>query len=139
MSTGYVSECKMLRARVLPKIVTLFLQKSGDADNRPPSMTMMFDGVQFFAFSLDVVRPECSVSIDPVLKATIIGILPMATAAMIVVFSATFAIWKSYLLRQSVLKKVQNLRGELSTKWICHHALLDAFFMQRPIFHRELK
>ena len=100
---------------------------------------MMFDGVQFFAFSLDVVRPECSVSVDPVLKATFIGILPMATAAMIVVLSATFAIWKSYLLRQSVLKKVQNLRGEMSTMWIFQHAFFDAFFMQRPIFHRELK
>ena len=92
-------------------------------------MTMMFDGVQFFAFSLDVVRPECSVSVDPVLKATLIGVLPMATAAMIVALSATFAIWKSYLLRQSVLKKVPNSRGEILTMWIFQHAFFDAFFL----------
>ena len=46
-----------------------FPQKSGDADNRPPSMAIMFDGVQFFSFSLDIVRPECSVSIDAIVAA----------------------------------------------------------------------
>jgi hypothetical protein len=100
-------------------------------------MSMMFDGVQFFAFSLDIVRPECSVSVDAVLKATLIGVLPIAVAAMMVIFSVINAAWKSHRLRQSIL--VQNLKKELSIMWILNHAFLDAFFVQKPAFHRELK
>jgi hypothetical protein len=102
-------------------------------------MSMMFDGVQFFAFSLDIVRPECSISVDAVLKATLIGMLPIAIATMMVMFSVINAAWKSHRLRQSILKKVQNLQGELSIMWILNHAFLDAFFIQKPAFHRELK
>jgi hypothetical protein len=102
-------------------------------------MSMMFDGVQFFAFSLDIVRPECSVSVDAVLKATLIGVLPIALTAIMVIFSVINAAWKSHRLRQSILNKVQNLKKELSIMWILNHAFLDAFFVQKPAFHRELK
>ena len=114
-------------------------QKSGVADNRPSSITMMFDGVQFFAFSLDIVRPECSVSIDAVLKATLICMLPVATAAMMIIISTLTSVWKSHLLRQMVLKIVPNLNGEMSIQWILYHAFLDAFFVKKAVFHRELK
>ena len=100
---------------------------------------MMFDGVQFFAFSLDIVRPECSVSIDAVLKATLIGMLPIATAAMMILISTFTSVWKSHILRQLVLKIVPNLNVEMSIRWILYHAFLDAFFVKKPVFHRELK
>ena len=100
---------------------------------------MMFEGVQFFAFSIDIVRPECSVSIDAVLKATLIGMLPVATAAMMIIISTFTSVWKSHLLRQMVLKIVPNLNGEMSIHWILYHALLDAFFVKKAVFHRELK
>jgi hypothetical protein len=102
-------------------------------------MTMMFDGVQFFAFSLDIVRPECSISIDAVLKATFIGILPIMTAAVIIVVSAIMALWKCHLLRKSMLTTVPNLKSEMSIMWIFNHAFLDAFFVKKLVGHRELK
>ncbi len=116
-----------------------FLQKSGDADNRPTFMTIMFDGVQFLSFSLDLVRPECSVAIDAVLKATISGALPILVAICIVMVSAFMAAWKSHLLRQTILKSVPNLMQEMTIGWILYHAFLDAFVVQKPVFHRELK
>ena len=102
-------------------------------------MTIMFDGVQFFSFSLDIVRPECSVAIDAVLKATIIGALPVLVAIIIVMVSAFMAVMKSHLLRQSILKSVPNLMQEMTIGWILYHAFLDAFVIQKPVFHRELK
>jgi hypothetical protein len=116
-----------------------FLQKSADADNRPPTMKMMFDGVQLFAFSLDIVRPECSVEIDAALKATLIGVLPIMTAATMVIISILTAMWKSNILRQCVLKTVPDLKREMSVLWIFHHACLDAFFVQKSVFHKEMK
>ena len=117
----------------------LFFQKSGDADNRPPSMAIMFDGVQFFSFSLDIVRPECSVSIDAVLKATAIGALPVVVAIVMMLVSSLMAFQKARVLRQAILASVPNLMQEMSIRWILNHALLDAFVIQKPVFHRELK
>lgn len=102
-------------------------------------MTMMFDGVQFFAFSLDIVRPECSISIDAVLKATLIGLLPIVTAAVVIFISAIMALWKCHLLRKSILTTVPNLKSEMSTMWIFNHAFLDAFFVKKLVGYRELK
>jgi len=119
--------------------LVISLDKSGDANNRPPSMTIMFDGVQFFSFSLDIVRPECSVAIDAVLKATIIGALPVLVAIIIVMVSAFMAVMKSHLLRQTILNSVPNLMQEMTIGWILYHAFLDAFVIQKPVFHRELK
>jgi hypothetical protein len=117
----------------------LFPQKSGDADNRPPSMAIMFDGVQFFSFSLDIVRPECSVSIDAVLKATVIGALPVVVSIVMMLVSSLMAFRKARVLRQAILASVPNLMQEMSIRWILYHALLDAFVIQKPVFHRELK
>ena len=100
---------------------------------------MMFDGVQFFAFSLDIVRPECSISIDAVLKATLIGILPVVISAAIIILSTTIALWKCHLLRKSMLTTVPNLKSEMSIMWIFNHAFLDAFFVKKLVGHRELK
>ena len=116
-----------------------FPQKSGDADNRPPSMAIMFDGVQFFSFSLDIVRPECSVSIDAVLKATVIGALPVVVSIVMMLVSSLMAFRKARVLRQAILASVPNLMQEMSIRWILYHALLDAFVIQKPVFHRELK
>ena len=116
-----------------------FAQKSGDADNRPPSMAIMFDGVQFFSFSLDIVRPECSVSIDAVLKATVIGALPVVVSIVMMLVSSLMAVRKARVLRQAILASVPNLMQEMSIRWILYHALLDAFVIQKPVFHRELK
>jgi hypothetical protein len=102
-------------------------------------MKMMFDGVQLFAFSLDIVRPECSINIDAVLKATLIGILPVVTAATMVMIATIKAVWSSHLLRQSVLSTVPDLKREMSVMWIFQHACLDAFFVQKSVFHKELK
>ncbi len=102
-------------------------------------MKIMFDGVQFFAFSLDIVRPECSVDIDSALKATLIGVLPIVTAAIMVMISSITAVWKSHILRQSMLKTVPDLKKELSIMWIFHHACLDAFLVQKSVFHKEMK
>ena len=96
---------------------------------------MMFDGVQFFAFSLDIVRPECSISIDAVLKATLIGLLPIVAAALVIFISAMMALWKCHLLRKSILTTVPNLK----IMWIFNHAFLDAFFVKKLVGHRELK
>jgi hypothetical protein len=116
-----------------------FLQKSAVADNRPPTMKIMFDGVQLFAFSLDIVRPECSLEIDAALKAIVIGVLPIMTTAVMMMISTITAVWKSHILRQSILKTVPDLKKEMSVMWILHHACMDAFFVQKSVFHREMK
>jgi hypothetical protein len=129
----------MQKPQIMHKIISFSFQNSGVADNRPITMKMMFDGVQLFAFSLDIVRPECSVNIDAVLKATLIGVLPVVTAATMVIIATIKTVWSSHLLRQSILSTVPNLKREMSIVWIFQHACLDAFFVHNSVFHKELK
>jgi hypothetical protein len=77
--------------------------------------------------------------INAVLKAIIIGLLPIAIAATLLIISAITAIWKSHLLRKRLLQEFPNLKHEISIRWIFYHAYLDAFFVQKSTLHRELK
>ena len=71
--------------------------------------------------------------------ATVIGALPVVVSIVMMLVSSLMAFRKARVLRRAILASVPNLMQEMTIGWILYHAFLDAFVIQKPVFHRELK
>jgi hypothetical protein len=61
----------------------------------PPIVLQMFDFTRFFSFSIDVVRPECSISYNPDTKLAFLLIGPFACIITVAFFIAVYVALKS--------------------------------------------
>jgi hypothetical protein len=60
----------------------------------PPIVLQMFDFTRFFSFSIDVVRPECSISYDPDTKLASLLIGPFVCIAFVAFMIAAYVAFK---------------------------------------------
>jgi hypothetical protein len=68
----------------------------------PSIVQQMFDFSRFFSFSVDVVRPECSVSFDPDVKLASVLIGPFACVIVVCFMMVIYVAFKSWIISRAL-------------------------------------
>jgi hypothetical protein len=99
--------------------------------NWPPIVLQMFDFTRFFSFSVDVVRPECSLSYDPDTKLASLLIGPFVCIAFIAFMMIAYVAFKcrriSLFFQHPTLQSLLHWPHERTLKSVWSCIIVSAF------------